>query len=200
MWIGEHPYFFIYLLGCVFSAILSFMSTVLFWIIARLTRSDVIAKNLRKIWIPPDTSSTPQKLGAFVGLMVLAAMFSWASLIIALGVIAWRLLAILRDAFASVPQAIQELRFPLKNNPEMSREAVWAYVRAISIKNGEKEPAADGLLSELDGLLEHYPSFSRTAALQQLQSLNVIDADTMTAAIHGQRERDRDYRCRDATA
>ena len=183
MWADEHPFVFVYLLGCAISVVVQLLASALLHVLAWITKDNVLAANLRKVITPPDKRSAWQKVGAYLGVLLLEATLSWISVLLTLGALLWRMLKILRDAFTTTPQAIQELRFPLRNNPTMTPEGVWAYLRALRVKAGEKPPEANGLLYELDNVIQHYPNFNRQAALEQLRSLNVISAEVTASAI-----------------
>lgn len=65
----------------------------------------------------------------------------------------------------------------------MSREAVWAYVYALRIRAGEKQPHKDEVVSSLNNLREDHPSFDRQAALTQLEGLNIVSAEVISSAL-----------------
>ena len=182
MWFDEHPYIGIYLLGCVAAAMLSLFKAGLFWMIGWITKSNVAEKNLKKIQ-PPDKETFGEKAATFFTLLAISSAFSWLSVITAPFEIMWGLLKVLREVFASTPEAIKVLRWPLRNNPDMSREAVWAYFFALKLKVGEASPNVYGLLTELNELSEHYPYFDRKAALNQLNGLNVMSAEIISSAL-----------------
>jgi hypothetical protein len=181
MWIDQHPYVFIYLLGCALVVILSMFKMLLFWLIAWITKGNIFVKNVKKL-DPVDEQGFGQKIAVFIGILTFEAALSWINVLVVICQIAVNLLKILREALASTPEAIKLLRFPLSNNPNMSREAVWAYVQALEIKIGEKIPNEAALLSSLSNVRETHPSFDREAALYQLNGLNVMSGDVISSA------------------
>ena len=90
---------------------------------------------------------------------------------------------VLRDVFTPTPEEIKLLRFPLRNNPEMSRESVWAYVLALQVKSGDKLPDESALLTSLKEMSNHYHTFDSRTALKQLDNLKVISPEVMTASL-----------------
>jgi hypothetical protein len=182
MWIDQHPYIFIYLLGCVFVLILSIFKVILFWFLSWITKGNILKKNLKKL-DPADEQAFGRKAMVFIGVLAFEAAPSWINVIVGVWQIIAHLLKIVREALVSTPEAIKELRFPLNNNPNMSREAVWAYVYALSMKVGEKLPGESELLYALNDLREEHPSFNREAALNQLKGLNVVSADVISSAL-----------------
>jgi len=78
-----------------------------------------------------------------------------------------------REWFSSVPEEIKLLRFPLWHNPEMSVEAVWAYMNAISIKAGEA-PSWDEMMERLARMAEVNPRINRQKALEIFENLKVM--------------------------
>lgn len=181
MWIDEHPYLAIYLIGCVFVLILMIFKMTLFWFIDWITKGDVLKKNLKKL--NRDDESFRSKVVTFVLIVVFEVVLSWINVIVATWQIITTLLKVARETLASTPEAIKVLRFPLKNNPSMSREAVWAYLQALNIKAGGQIPEAGQLLGELNQLHEWHASFDREAALNQLKVLNVLSADVISSAL-----------------
>jgi hypothetical protein len=75
--------------------------------------------------------------------------------------------------FTSQPEEIRLLRYPFFNNPNMSREAVWAYTKAIDIKSGI-EWDVDDLHDSLKDLVLVYPTFNSLSAIKVLGDLNVV--------------------------
>jgi hypothetical protein len=182
MWIDRHPYLFIYLLGCGLVWTIAIFNLALFWVLAWITKSNVLAKNLKKLQ-PPDEESRGAKVLAFAAALMLEAALSWVGVAAALWKTLSTLFTMLREALASTPEAIKVLRYPLRNNPTMSREAVWAYVNALGIQAGEKQPDAGQLLSLLNSMVEDHPSFDRAAALSQLGGLNVVSGSEVSSAL-----------------
>jgi len=64
----------------------------------------------------------------------IGSALSWVGVVVGLVKFAIVFLRIIRDVVAQTPEAIKVLRYPLRNNPDLSREAVWAYVYALGIK------------------------------------------------------------------
>jgi ABC-type multidrug transport system fused ATPase/permease subunit len=184
MLIDQHPYLFIYLLGCVLVVILSIFKMILFWIISWITKDNILGKNLKKV-LPPDEKTFLQKAIWFIAVFTLEAALSWINVIVVFWLIMTTVLKYLREALSSTPEAIKLLRFPLKNNPHMSREAVWAYLYALQMKVGERTPTESDILFSLNELSEHYPSLDRKAALNQLSSLNVMSTDVISSVLDG---------------
>jgi hypothetical protein len=183
MWIDQHPYVFIYLLGCVAVVLLSISNVALFWIIAWITKGNVVRKNLKKLEPEDDEPSLAIKAAGFVALLLFEVALSWIGVLVALWQTASMLLKTLREAITSTPEEIKLLRFPLRNNPNLSREAVWAYVHALRIKVGEAVPDEGTLLQSIYGVREQHPSFDTSTALSQLGGLNVMSEAVISSAL-----------------
>lgn len=182
MWIDRHPFIFFYLVGCILVVALILFKVVLFWSIDWIIKANVFNKNLRKV-LPPDDMTFGEKAADFVCILVVEALLSWINVVVVLWQIATTLLRVARDKLQPAPEGIKILRFPLRNNPNMSRESVWSYVQALSVKAGEKQPNEAELVSSLNQVAEYYPTFDRIAALKQLESLNVISFDVTSASL-----------------
>lgn len=152
---------------------MSLFQVTIFLVIRWITKTNVILKNIKKIE-PPDSTSFLFKVGTFISLLLLGAMLSWINILFLLGQMVIGLLTVFRDLFSPLPEEIKLLRFPLRNNPNLSREAVWAYVWALRIKNGE-EWNSELIHYSLDNLVTHYPSVNSTKALKMLEDLKVVN-------------------------
>lgn len=190
MWINDHPYIFFYLMGCVVVVLLMLSKGVIFWFICWTTKTNVLNRNLRKV-LPPDDSPLLEKVAGYAIVFLFDLALSWVGVAIALWQIIYGLFRTARDMFSAVPEEVKRLRFPLKNNPNMSRENVWAYLTALNVKAGEGQPGAVTLVTSLRELSGYYPGFDCVAALKQLNRLNVVDLDVMAATM-GKLERSGD--------
>jgi hypothetical protein len=182
MWLDNHPYIFIYLLGCSLVIILTFVKLVLFYAIDWVTKGTILKKNLKKL-MPPDEKSILRKTVAFLGIVAIETLLSWINVFVILWQIIAGLFRILRELLTPVPEAVKALRFPLRNNPSMARESVWAYLLALAVKAGEKQPNENQLIDKLDEVCENCPSFDRIDALKQLESLGAISPNTILSTI-----------------
>jgi hypothetical protein len=182
VWIVEHQYFPLYIVGCVLSVILTLLRLVVFGLVGWMTKANTLNKNLKKV-LPPDNHNFVEKAAMLLGMFVLNVALSWITVVVLIWQILVGLLRTLRELLSSTPEAVKLLRFPLRNNPNMSRESVWAYLQALNMKVGEKQPSESALRSSLDELLEYYPSFDRATALHELKALNVVSADAVSTAL-----------------
>ena len=170
--IGAHPYLQIYLIGVCASFALSLSAAILFKVIYWVTGEHVLQKNLKKIR-PPDENSFLEKILGGLLLRVLESLLSWVDVPIILWLTMQGLLKLLREWFSSVPEEIKLLRFPLWHNPDMSVEAVWAYVNAVAIRAGET-PNWDVMMGRLDNMAEINPRINRQNAIEILENLKVM--------------------------
>lgn len=174
MLIDNHPYLFFYLLGSFFAILLILFKVFLFWFIAWITKANIVHKNLRKL-MPPEEKSILLKIVIFIGTLLFESLLSWVNVLVA----SWQIISgglrIVRELLQPAPEIIKNLRFPLRNNPNMQRESVWAYVQALKIKSGEKQPTKEAILFSLEEIKELYPSFNLVIALKELESLASIE-------------------------
>ncbi|VAW64332.1 hypothetical protein MNBD_GAMMA08-1219 [hydrothermal vent metagenome] len=177
-----HPYLSIYLIGCALVVFLTIFRVVFFWFIRWITKENILNKNLKKLQYL-DESTFTSKAFLFLGAIVLEAALSWVNVLVIIFQIIKMLLNVIREALTAKPEAVKALRFPLRNNPNLSREAVWAYLSALQIKVGEKQPNESDLLFFLDEVADYYPSFNKQSALNQLMDLNILSNDIVTSAI-----------------
>jgi hypothetical protein len=171
-----------YLAGCVVAFACFSVNASLLFILSWMTKANVLKKNLKKLQ-PDEESTFINRILAGVGVILLETAFSWIAVLFALWTFFKTIFDTLREIFSSTPEAVQKLRFPLKNNPNMSREAVWAHYVSLAAVNGEIPTDASTLVTELDALASANPALDRHAALMQLKALHVVDADVVAAAI-----------------
>lgn len=182
MWIDDHPCIFFYLVGSVLVVVLSLFKVVLFWAIDWVIRANVFTINLRKL-LPPDETTFGEKAAKCLGILTIEALLSWINVAVVLWQIFSTLLRVSRDLLQPAPEAIKVLRFPLRNNPDMPRESVWAHVHALGVRGGEALPTKEALVSSLSQVVGYYPTFDRVAALKQLESLNILSSEVISASL-----------------
>ena len=112
------------------------------------------------------------------GLMILFNVaLSWIGVVMSLGAMLAILFSTARELLTTIPEEIKLLRYPIKNNPNLSSEAVWAYAVAVNLKTGTDW--SEGLLrNELNNIADDYPSFNRQSAIKVLEGLKVVDPDS----------------------
>lgn len=180
MSLDQHPYLVIYLTGSALVILLSFFKIALYWLIGWFTKENILQKNLRKIQAQRSFLTRSLTNSGFI---IIESLLSWINVVIVIWQILVALLRTIRETFASKPEKIKALRFPLWNNPDMSRESVWAHLLALEINLGEGEPHKFELFSSLEKLSEFYPEFDQKEALHHLGVLKVIDEDIISETI-----------------
>ena len=178
----------IYIAGGVAGVILSLARLIVVRAYAWATKSNVVAKNLRKI-DPPAAESFVTKVGAWAVAWGLTFLLSWISVAFELfWGIPVAVLRILREMFSSTPEAIKLLRFPLRNNPAMSAEAVFAHMTALNRLAGQNTLTEPQLMLKLDEVKKRVPSFEPSVAVDQLAALRAVDEDVLLGARQKLRE------------
>lgn len=171
----------IYLFGSALAVFLGIVLVIEGYIITWATKDNVLRKNLEKIG-DPKQSSLAVNVGTFLLGLLFGAVMSWLGVLQYLLQIVWVPIKTLRELFSSVPEEIKLLRFPLKNNPYLSREAVFAYFYALRVKAGSK-PSVWEITDELNTISGYYPSFSKEGAIHTLESLAVVDKEMISNAL-----------------
>jgi hypothetical protein len=179
VWIDQHPYLAIYLLGCIFALLLIAFKLLLFPFIAWITKANIAATNLKKLDDPEAEVAKTflQKAAVFVAVVIFESLLSWTNVLMAIWQIIKLLFTVVRDAFTQQPEAIKLLRFPLANNPDLTREAVWAYVHALKIRVGEQPADIHSVENSLNNIQTLHPHFNKRVALGHLKGLDVLPAE-----------------------
>lgn len=182
----DHPYLLGYLVGSGVAVFLGLFVILEFQILSWIVKGNVCRGNLNKIQ-DPETQGFKASAKLFLVNSLEAAVMSWLAVLQYLWRAFWMPISVVREALSSVPEEIKSLRYPLYNNPDLSRESVWAYACALKIKTGATVNAIHMKwgLEEIEG---YYPSFDSEAALATLQSLVAIDEQTLIEVISRIRE------------
>lgn len=171
----------IYLAGGIAAVILGLLKTAGFYAYNWFSKSNVVAKNLRKI--DPSEESISEKVSDWAFVLLLSFLLSWIAVASAL---LWEIpvaaLRVLRELFTATPEAVKVLRFPLRTNPYMSSEAVFAHVTGLNQLVGANAPTAVNLIEAVDNIRRKVPSFQADVALDQLAALKVVDESVLSAA------------------
>jgi hypothetical protein len=151
---------------------------VLIWFIGWITKANILVRNLKKI-MPPDEYSFVEKCLRNTALFIAEVFLSWINVVVA----SWQIIKVvtgtLRDLLSVTPEALKKLQFPLKNNPEMSAESVWAHITAMGTFTGDNLPQPASLVESLTSVSNYHNDFDRELALKQLSALNVINSDIL---------------------
>ncbi len=177
----DHPYLLGYLIGSAVAVLLGVFVVIETLILGWLFKGNILQKNLNKIK-DPETYGFKVNAGLFVFGLFTGALMSWLGVLQYLWQIIWTPIRVLRELLSSTPEEIKTLRFPLMNNPELSREAVYAYAYALGVKAGAI-PSSWQIAQELKDIEGFYPSFNPKRALESLKSLGVIEQETMSEAL-----------------
>jgi hypothetical protein len=180
MFIDQHPYLSIYLLGSLLVILLAFMKIPLFYMIDWFTKELIAIRNLEKL-NEPDNKAWYLKILIFLGSLVPDVALSWVGVILVFGQIIYLVIKVLRDVFTSVPEEIKVLEYPLRNNPLLTKEAVWVYVMALCIKKGEALQNENAMVAEIEKVLDSRPDFNCENALDQLDNLKVMNSEIISS-------------------
>ncbi len=177
-----HDYLLIYLIGCAFFIILWILNLVMHWSLGWITKENILNKNLNKLQ-PPNKNSSIKKSCIYFFVFLCEVLLSWIGVIVQTFLFIKLPLKLIREFLTVTPEEIKVLRFPLWNNPDLSRESVWALINALLVKTGEKQFDEFELIHSLEELTRNYPSFSSNVALRQLNNLKVIDKKIIESAL-----------------
>jgi hypothetical protein len=176
------PYLMIYLLGCLVVLVLLPLKLVLIWVINWITKSNIVIANLKKIGPPETTKEFFVRAGIRLGVLIVEVPLSWINVVVILWQILRLILQSMREILTPVPEVIRALRFPLKNNPEMARESIWAHAVALGVHAGGGQPDVGSLVQSLREVFDNYPTFNTEKALLELEALSVASPAVLASA------------------
>ncbi|MEW8403719.1 MAG: hypothetical protein AB2689_28885 [Candidatus Thiodiazotropha taylori] len=175
-----HPYLLIYLIGCVLVVVMLPIQMTLFWIIKWVTKENNLNKNLKKLQ-PPKEEGLLQRFLFVIVMIVIEALLSWINVIVILFKTLKYILSILRESLTQKPEIVKSLRFPLWNNPDMTRESVWAHYTGLRIHAAGEQLDESDLHYSLNEVEGFYPYFDKKEAISQLKHLKVIDNEILSS-------------------
>lgn len=168
--------------GCAVTALLVLLHIILTWSISWVTKGNTLNKNLLKLQANDDLTFVQKYVPPTVMFLMGVAM-SWINA----PIVAWNIIVLLlntlRGLLTETPEQIKALRFPLKNNPKMRAEAVWARLAALLVESGDAPMHKHGVIDSLNEASENVPSFNQIDALSHLSNLNIYSADVISDAI-----------------
>jgi hypothetical protein len=177
-----NEYLFVYLAGCLVALFVILLKAILQWFLLWISKENVLQKNLKKLE-PPDARSFHAKALTIIGVLLFESLLSWINVVVGIWQIIALPLKLLRARLAAVPEEVKQLRFPLWNNPMLSREAVWAHSVALSVKAGEIIPDDFALNQSLWELMEYHEGFDAQGALKRLAALGVLSEEDIARAL-----------------
>ena len=158
-------FFAVYLFGAFLVIALILVKLIMFPAVDWLAHGPTIRRNLQKISAPVEKRSKWKLL-----FLPLEVALSWVNVVI----ISWQILFwfvnLLRELCTSVPPTLKELRYPLRNNPDLQPEMVWALVVAAEREVGGFWSEED-LKEQIEEIKSYHPSFNAEIAQKCLNSL-----------------------------
>ncbi len=169
----------VYLLGSLATVILYILNQVVFGTIRWFMKLNVMTDNYNKLVYPFKPESIRDKATKHLLSVVFESIFSWISVLIQIYGTFRGLLEIIREVFSDKPENIKELIYPLKNNPNLKAEHVWAYVAAIGILDGNIMPNKGAIASELQQSVDANNKFNYELAVEKLKTLHAVEEEQL---------------------
>lgn len=169
---------FVYLFGCFIAFLIQITTRTIINFIYFITKENILIKNIKKI-SEPDNRTKVKKFGEWALAFLLSVLASWINVIGASIHFIVFIFRFIREIIQTTPQTIKELRWPLRNNPDLSREHVWAYLVALSVKGGSTELNADLIIKEIFNITNYYEDFEKKRAVKILSTLIVINENIL---------------------
>ena len=176
----DNSYFRFYLIGVAAFVILALVRIAILALARWITKENVLRKNLKKLERPDETPVAKKiLLRGFV--WFIEACFSWINVIAITFKTIFDLYKIIREYLTPDTEEIKALGFPLWNDPDLSSESVWAYKIALLCKS-EQPQNMDAITDSAQQVMEKRPDFDYTEALTQLEGLDVVNQELISAA------------------
>jgi hypothetical protein len=176
--------FLYYAAGCVVSLCLQIASRICFRVTGWFLKSDTYWENLNKLG-PLKDARFGARIWKWLRPIAWEVALSWISVALSGLLFLYKVLFLVREILlrGRTPEAVKKLRFPLENNPELSRETVWAHAFSLSILEDGRARDESQILLSLEEVLENHPRFDRMSALEQLRDIGVEREESVSRAL-----------------
>jgi len=171
-------YLFIYFAGVICAILMMLIQIVFVFTINWITKTNIFYKNLKKLDPHNIEAGIYSKYSSKL-IYFLEPLLSWISVVFIIGRMFYTICNNIRVALQSTPEEIKILNFPLRNNPDLKPEVVWAHLMALRSKNGDivNSYIISANLKEIK-LKNSY--FASDFAIENLKRLNVIDPEILS--------------------
>jgi hypothetical protein len=173
----------LYLLGCFATLFLTILKITLIQVGFWFVNEQIYRHNIAKIsvYFSPITGHLTHektKLKTIVFTIFLDCLLSWINVVFVTFQICMFCLILIKFMFRTAPPSFQEILFPLRNDPSLDPEMVWA--RIIAVGNyGHAQPTASNLKLDLDTTSRLVPGFSRAKALACIRALKFVPEEEL---------------------
>ena len=165
----------VYLIGCAATYVLSLVDILVTRLAGNLTGDSVMGKNIVKL-TPKDDIKDIKKFMS--GCMWVYVFLSWAGFALSLISISCGILMaifnFLKDLLNPLPEAAKVFHYRLKNDPDMSPEAVWANLRSMEAVVSGNYPTKFEVIADLEETTNSVPGFETPKAISLLTEYGVL--------------------------
>ena len=174
----ENPWisgFIVYLIGCAATYALNLLYALMTRLVASLTGDSVMGKNIIKL-APKDDIKDFKKVMS--GCMWFFVFLSWAGFALSLISIICELVMViftsLKNLLNPLPEAAKVFDYRLKNDANMSPEAVWANLESMKAIVSGNFPTKFEVIADLEETANSVPGFEVPKAISLLTEYGVL--------------------------
>lgn len=174
----ENPWiagFVVYLIGCAATYALNLLYTLMTRLAASLTGDSVMGKNIIKL-APKDDIKDFKKVMS--GCMWFFVFLSWAGFALSLISVICELVMViftsLKNLLNPLPEAAKVFDYRLKNDANMSPEAVWANLESMKAIVSGNYPTKFEVIADLEETANSVPGFEVPKAISLLTEYGVL--------------------------
>jgi hypothetical protein len=170
--------YYIYLSGSILTVCLVLFNLALGWTFRQLSGEGWYWYNTEKIGLYRHstlgtvTTEKPSLVLA-LSLIFIEAVSSWIGLLCGVWKLCHLLLAAMRTFFSKQPEELIRVRFPLRANPDLEPEAVWAHLFSLSILMSAGLFSCEETLSDLAMTKERVGRFDEIKAISYLENIGI---------------------------
>jgi hypothetical protein len=165
----------VYLIGCAATYVLSLVDILVTRLAGNLTGDSVIGKNIFKLAPKNDIKDFKKVMS---GCMWFFVFLSWAGFALSLISISCGILMsifnFLKDLLNPLPEAARVFHYRLKNDPDMSPEAVWANLRSMEAVVSGNYPTKFEVIADLEETTNSVTGFDTPKAISLLTEYGVL--------------------------
>lgn len=169
---------YLYILGATLAFCYIVFNKAVDWLYSKITGLDVFRENLKKLemhydFFTGEMKEYPVTNKEATKLILLEMSLSWISVIIQI----WKTFKFFIQAIKeqlTVSPALKELYYPLRNNPYLEKEIVWARLISSSVITTGRQLSLEEVYRGIEIYESRLINFNRDKALKYLLDLEVV--------------------------
>jgi hypothetical protein len=170
---------FLYLLGSLLVLALTLSKVALGWLTEQLLGIGYHWFNCQKIGffrsrITGHLSDKPDSYSVIALVIGFEMLLSWINVPVCIWQLFTQLVSTAAELMKRAPEDLNKYRYPLRENPSLSPEEVWAHLVAVAVAGGKLTIRSETLVQELHEISDRGIKINKLQALECLAELRCM--------------------------